>query len=297
MIRLPYRIYQCKANHKSNTEEETTMAQENVMKFIEMMQENEDVQAQLSQILEKNGTDEDVAAILALAEGKGIPFTVDEFMQEMKKLSCVELSVDDLAGVVGGAGTPEAPKNDPGSEEGDPLTTTVETVHEITQHPKEVKKVAKTVKKAGGGVAHILSRIFGGSRCFAAGSMVATPDGSIPIESIHEGDEVLTLNAAGEKICGKVTKVHTPALQEIVTVRFTDGKEWQTTATQWYYCGNGQYSIAMNTQGNPAITLDGTATVEKATMTGKTELVYDIEVDGINIMFINGVAAEGFSLH
>ena len=52
----------------------------------------------------------------------------------------------------------------------------------------------------------------------------------------------------------------------------------------------------MNTQGKPAITLDGTATVEKATMTGKTEMVYDIEVDGINIMFINGVAAEGFSL-
>lgn len=274
------------------------MAQENVMKFIEMMQENEEVQAQLGHILEKNGTDADVAAILALAEEKGIPFTDEEFMQEMKKLSCVELSVDDLAGVVGGAGTQEEPQTDPeNTDESDPLKTTVETVHEVTQHPKEVKKVAKAAKKAGGGIAHILSKIFSGGRCFAAGSMVATPDGSIPIESIHEGDEVLTLNAAGEKISGKVTKVHAPALQEIVTVRFTDGKEWQTTATQWYYCGNGRYNIAMNTQGNPAITLDGTATVEKATMTGKSEMVYDIEVDGINIMFINGVAAEGFSLH
>ena len=73
------------------------MAQQNVMKFIEMMQENEEVQAKLGQILEKNGTDEDVAAILALAEEKGIPFTVEEFMQEMKKLSCTELSFDDLA--------------------------------------------------------------------------------------------------------------------------------------------------------------------------------------------------------
>ena len=269
------------------------MAQQNVMKFIEMMQENEEVQAKLGQILEKNGTDEDVAAILALAEEKGIPFTVEEFMQEMKKLSCTELSFDDLACVVGGAGTQEAPQND----EGDPVTTTVETIHKVTQHPKEVKKVAKSVKKAGGGIAHILTKLFGGGRCFAAGSLVATPDGSIPIENIHEGDEVLTLNADGEKISGKVTKVHTPALQEIVTVRFTDGKVWQTTATQWYYCGNGQYNIAMNTQGNPAITLDGTATVEKATMTGKNEMVYDIEVEGINIMFINGVAAEGFSLH
>lgn len=293
MNRLPYRIYQCKAKHNPTTEEEIIMAQQNVMKFIEMMQENEEVQAKLGQILEKNGTDEDVAAILALAEENGIPFTVEEFMQEMKKLSCTELSFDDLACVVGGAGTQEAPQND----EGDPVTTTVETIHEVTQHPKEVKKVAKTVKKAGGGIAHILTKLFGGGRCFAAGSLVATPDGSIPIENIHEGDEVLTLNAAGEKISGKVTKVHTPALQEIVTVRFTDGKVWQTTATQWYYCGNGQYNIAMNTQGNPAITLDGTATVEKATMTGKNEMVYDIEVDGINIMFINGVAAEGFSLH
>lgn len=221
-----------------------------------------------------------------------------ELMQEMKKLSCEELSIDDLAGVVGGANAQEAPAEAPNSNENsDPLTTTVETIHEISQHPKEVKKVVKTAKKAGGGLFHILSKIFSGGRCFAAGSMVATPEGSIPIESIHEGDVVLTLNEAGEKVSGKVTKVHSPALQEIVTVHFTDGKEWQTTATQWYYCGNGKYNIAMNTEGQPAITLDGTATVEKATMTGKTETVYDIEVEGINIMFINGVAAEGFSLH
>ena len=56
-------------------------------------------------------------------------------------------------------------------------------------------------------------------------------------------------------------------------------------------------NATMNMRGKPAITLNGTATVEKATMTGNTEMVYDIEVDGINIMFINGVAAEGFSLH
>lgn len=274
------------------------MAQENVMKFIELMQENEEVQAQLGHILDKNGTDEDVAAILALAAERDLPFTEEEFMQEMKKLSCVELSIDDLAGVAGGAGTQEAPLEKPDStDKSDALTTTVDTIHEITQHPKEVKKVVKATKKAGSGLVHIISKLFGGGRCFAAGSMVATPDGSIPIENIQEGDEVLTLNAAGEKVTGTVTKVHTPALQEIVTVRFTDGKEWLTTATQWYYCGNGQYNIAMNTQGNPAITLDGTAIVEKATMTGKTETVYDIEVDGINIMFINGVAAEGFSLH
>lgn len=274
------------------------MAQENVMKFIEMMQENEEVQAQLGHILNKVEADEDVTAILTLAEEKGIPFSVEEFMQEMKKLSCTELSYDDLAEVVGGANTQAAPPEKPGSDEqGDPLTTTADTVREITQHPKEVKKVAKTAKKAGKGIAHIFTKLFSSSRCFAAGSLVATPDGSIPIEDIQEGDIVLTLNAAGEKISGKVTKVHAPALQEIVNVCFTDRKEWQTTATQWYYCGNGQYNIAMNTQGNPAITLNGTATVEKATMTGKAEMVYDIEVDGINIMFINGVAAEGFSLH
>lgn len=274
------------------------MAQENVMKFIEMMQENEEVQAQLGHILDKDGADVDAAAILTLAKEKGLAFTEEEFMQEMKKLSCTELSYDDLAEVVGGANTQGTPPEKPGSDEqGDPLTTTADTIREISQHPKEVKKVAKTAKKAGKGVAHIITKLFSGSRCFAAGSLVSTPAGSIPIEDIQEGDEVLTLNAAGEKISGKVTKVHAPALQEIVIVRFTDGKEWQTTATQWYYCGNGQYNIAMNTAGNPAITLDGTATVEKATMTGKTEMVYDIEVDGINIMFINGVAAEGFSLH
>ena len=51
MNRLPYRIYQCKAKHNPTTEEEIIMAQQNVMKFIEMMQENEEVQAKLGQIL------------------------------------------------------------------------------------------------------------------------------------------------------------------------------------------------------------------------------------------------------
>ncbi len=73
------------------------MAQENVMKFIEMMQENEEVQAQLGHILNKGEADEDVTAILTLAEEKGVPFSVEEFMQEMKKLSCTELSYHDLA--------------------------------------------------------------------------------------------------------------------------------------------------------------------------------------------------------
>ena len=46
------------------------MAQENVMKFIEMMQENEEVQAQLGHILNKGDADEDVTAIPTEKNGR-----------------------------------------------------------------------------------------------------------------------------------------------------------------------------------------------------------------------------------
>ena len=88
-----------------------------------------------------------------------------------------------------------------------------------------------------------------------------------------------------------------PCEQEILCVRFSDGREWKATANQWYYAGYGNYNIAANTESRPAITVDGTATVAKATLTGEKETVHDIEVDGLNVMFVNGVAAEGYSLH
>lgn len=242
------------------------MAQENVIKFIEKIQEDLTVKAKAEQIINQHdGNEEDIQSLLDLAAKYQLPFTAEEFLQEMKKHSQHELDENDLELVVGGS------KNSP-----DVLAAT---------GVKEFFKIA------------VRAIVHGLGHCFTAGSLVATPTGSTPIEKIAEGDEVLTLNAAGEIITGKVTKVHPPAQQEIIHVQFTDGKEWHTTATQWYYCGNDKYNIAINTQGKPAITLDGTATVAKATFTGKTATVYDFEVEGINIMFINGVAAEGYSLH
>ena len=46
-----------------------------------------------------------------------------------------------------------------------------------------------------------------------------------------------------------------------------------------------------------ALTLDGgKAGVCSAVETERKELVYDFAVEGLNVMFVNGVAAEGFSL-
>ena len=50
-------------------------------------------------------------------------------------------------------------------------------------------------------------------------------------------------------------------------------------------------------QGKTALTLDGgKAGVCSVAETDRKELVYDFVVEGLNVMFVNGIAAEGFSL-
>jgi hypothetical protein len=53
----------------------------------------------------------------------------------------------------------------------------------------------------------------------------------------------------------------------------------------------------MDDQGKTALTLDGgKAGVRSVAETDRKELVYDFVVEGLNVMFVNGIAAEGFSL-
>lgn len=254
------------------------MSVENVMKFIEKSQEDERLNQLINKVLDGKTEDDDINELLDLAEAEGLPFTLEDVL-----LSVQKLDMEDLDNVAGG---------------GIPL--------EWIQNAEKVLKEANAASKGKGPNGRRCVNTFWNFfnhlmkikyRCFAAGSMVATPNGEVPIQNIREGDLVTTLDKEGNKISGKVTKVHLPDKQTIYHIRFSDGKEWNTTATQWYYCGNDEYNIALNTFGRPAITLDGNATVEKATKTQRVEEVYDIEVEGINIMFVDGVAAEGFSLH
>lgn len=145
-----------------------------------------------------------------------------------------------------------------------------------------------------------LGKIFGNwfrTKCFAAECMVATPDGEKSIRDIRVGDEVLSLHTDGSRRIAKVTDVMAPREMPLIRVSFGNGKEWLTTDTQWFYCGGGDYACVKAPDGKKAVTADGGSTgMTAAGNTGRTEMVYDFVVDGLNVFFVNGIAAEGFSL-
>lgn len=132
--------------------------------------------------------------------------------------------------------------------------------------------------------------------CFAAGSLVSTPEGKKPIETIRVGDEVISLDTAGNKRVGKVVELLPECHERIIEVIFSDGTKWLTTETQWFYCGGDDYACIMNSGDKRALLeAGGSASVEKITVTERVERVYDFVIEGLNVMFINGVAAEGYS--
>ena len=128
--------------------------------------------------------------------------------------------------------------------------------------------------------------------CFVGSSLVDTPSGARPICEIKPGDIVYSLDENNNKIEAKVTEAYNSE-ESIVEVLFDNGKKWETTPSQWFYSGNKFYSIWQN-EGHDITTLDGTARVKNITETTRKEPVFDIVIDGKNIMFINGLAAEGF---
>ncbi len=133
--------------------------------------------------------------------------------------------------------------------------------------------------------------------CFTGDCQVSTPEGPKAIREIRTGDEVISLDADGRKRVAKVIEMIAPREMPVVEVAFDNGSRWSATKTQWFYCGGDEYACVMNNSGSRALTLDGgTAGVQSAVETGRTEPVYDIVVEGLNVMFINGIAAEGFSL-
>ena len=135
------------------------------------------------------------------------------------------------------------------------------------------------------------------TKCFTADCTVAAPGGAKSVRDIRVGDEVLSLDAEGNQRTGKVTDVMAPREMPILRVSFENGKQWLTTDTQWFYCGNDDYACVKEDGGKKAVTEDGgLAGVIKVEETGRIETVYDFAVDGLNVFFINGIAAEGFSL-
>ena len=135
------------------------------------------------------------------------------------------------------------------------------------------------------------------TKCFTADSLVATPDGPKSIRDIRVGDKVLSLDTEGKGRTATVTDIMESREMPVIRVLFENGKEWLTTDTQWFYCGGDDYACVKDAGGKKAITAEGECSgVASVEETGRIEMVYDFVVDTPNVFFVNGIAAEGFSL-
>jgi hypothetical protein len=144
-----------------------------------------------------------------------------------------------------------------------------------------------------GAIIEVAEKILMGlAGCFTADSPVDTPEGSRTIKEIKEGDIVYSLDKDGNRIETKVTG-KTEAEAPVINVYFSNGKVWNTTSTQWFYDGKLFHDVWQHNDRD-VVTLEGAAKITDIVETGQRETVYDLIMDGTNIMFINGVAAEGY---
>jgi hypothetical protein len=64
--------------------------------------------------------------------------------------------------------------------------------------------------------------------CLAAGTLIDTPLGAVRVENLRVGDQVWTMNRAGERLVGTIlrtSRVPVPATHQVVHVILSDGRE------------------------------------------------------------------------
>lgn len=130
--------------------------------------------------------------------------------------------------------------------------------------------------------------------CFTKDTLVSTPYGKKRISNLEVGDKVLSLNADDKIKVGTVIEVREPVKNHIVDVQFGNGSVWHTTDTQTVYTSPGMELVGDAV--HPSITEDGERTpIMSVVDTGRIDNVYDVVIDGRNIFFVEGIAAEGFT--
>lgn len=239
---------------------------DNLKIFYAKVMEDETLAAKFEKILadvEDEITDEQCQKVVELAKEVGVEISVEDIKNyiDLHEKDSETLTDAELEMVAGGKSAKDV------RDDMEPVVNTLKWVKDIHVH------------------------------CFTADSKVATPSGDRVISDIKVGDEVFSVDAQNNKVVSKVTEVRPTVNEEIYKVEFSNGATWFTTSSQWFYCGNDDYACAIDSQGKAALTEGGaTATVANVTKTGEVQKVYDFIVGGVNVFFVGGIAAEGYSV-
>lgn len=98
-----------------------------------------------------------------------------------------------------------------------------------TTSAKNGEQVEGTITS--GGVITVASRhnvIFTCPICLALGTRIYTPNGPVPVETLHTGDIVWTMSRSGERVASPVMRVSrtlVPPTHHVVHLRLSDGRE------------------------------------------------------------------------
>lgn len=129
------------------------------------------------------------------------------------------------------------------------------------------------------------------ANCFVAGTMVATPNGPVPIERLSPGDTVLSFDHIANKIVPKTVVATQSSLSaDLITTKCSTGTTITSTSDHKFFTPSGYRPAASLSIGEELVAL------EHAHVTGSIRIdnpvpatVYDIQVADTHNFFANGI--------
>lgn len=146
----------------------------------------------------------------------------------------------------------------------------------------------------------------GDSPCFPAGTLVATPDGDRPIESLKVGDAVLSWSVAeGRAVVARVSHAKVREADLVLALTLADGRTlrvtpnhplWEPARAQWTLAGDvavGDLLAVRDAAGALSPVAVTAVASDPAPSAGPTQ-VYDLTVLPTHAYFAGGVLAHNY---
>jgi hypothetical protein len=129
------------------------------------------------------------------------------------------------------------------------------------------------------------------SRCFVGGTLVLTPEGPLPIESLDIGDRVLALDPrTGTASTATVTRAHASKVSEVLAIGMGAVAILVTSEHPFWVADDGWRTAGELTVGTPLLSESGVSVaVDTITRLDGPTTVYNVTVSGVNTYFVSSV--------